>query len=218
MTRFWALLPMLALLSAAPLPSEDAAVLRATLQRIGGDTAKGYCITPTLLHRAFTDMRSNLAESSDILTLAPEARRKTVGQWQAQTPWTGADGKPLTGAVRQQLDDAVVALVLADPFPPPPRTDEAVGELNGTDGTPAGPEPVADGPTITPDLLQPGQQLQPTIGCVSVTLSNVAPHGDWAFVEIGIVAGPLSGAGDQWAFRRTGGKWRWVAANRIWIS
>ncbi|KQM62108.1 MULTISPECIES: hypothetical protein [unclassified Sphingomonas] len=200
--RAFAILPMLALLSAAPLPSDDAEVLRATLRKIGGDGAAPRCITPTLLDRTFAEMRANMAEAPDILALTPDQRRKVAGQWIAQARWTGADDKPLIGWRRQELNDAVVALLLADPFPPPPRS------------TGAG----SDGPAIALDLLQPGQALQPTVGCVSVTLSNVAHHGDWAFVEVGIVAGPRSGVGDQWAFRREGGKWRWIAGNRIWIS
>lgn len=211
--RAFAILPMLAVLSAAPLPSDDAAVVRAALQKIGGGGKKVYCVSPTLLNRPFANMRANMAEAPAIAGLSLDARRQAVGQWQAQARWTGTDGRPLSGAVRQQLDAAIVALLVPDPIPSPHGNSEAIDQATGTAAA-----AVPGGPTITPDLLQPGQQLQPTVGCISVTLSNVAYHGDWAFVEIGIVAGPLAGAGDQWAFRRQGGTWRWIAGNRIWVS
>lgn len=218
MMRLRAILPMLALLSAAPLPSDDAGVVRAALIRVGGDRDTVRCVTPHLIGRPFEDMRRNMAGSPDILAVTPEVRKTVARQWVAQEHWIGADDLPLTGAQRDALNDAVVSLLLADPFPPPPSADEAVGELNGTDGTPATPEPVADGPAISPDLLRPGQQLQPTRGCLSVTLSNVVRHGDLAFVDIGIVGGPLSGSGEQWAFRRDGAGWRWIAGHQTWIS
>ena len=57
-----------------------------------------------------------------------------------------------------------------------------------------------------------------TCGFPVLTLSAVARRGDIAFVEVGISGGPLSGAGEIWALRRTPDGWRTVARRRTWVS
>ncbi len=215
--RGWYVLPMLALVSAAPLPADDAGVVRAALARVGGE-GRVRCVEPRPTGRPFDDLRRPLDDSPGFATDPAPARAARVRDLLAMVEWLDADGQAIDAASAKELKDATVVIILADPRPTP---DEAVGELNGTDGgaAPLPPEtPLPDGPAITPDLLAAGQRLTRTPGCVAVTLSTVARHGDLAIVDVGITGGMLSGSGERWAFRRDARGWRWIAGYRTWIS
>lgn len=200
-TMRWTIVPLALLAGAAvPVADEDAGILRRVLAATDRDGA-AMCVPAQLTEAPFAGIRRMIdeyAQDHDRAAPGPAERRTTIRAMTADWEWS-AD-RPADAALRRQVKDA--AYTLAESGDPTPVEDEAVGDLNASD-TPDGagaapPAPPRDVGKLAAEWLAPGQRLGTADGCgfPVLTLSAVARHGDIAFVEVGIVGAPLSGAGE----------------------
>ncbi|PCG10164.1 hypothetical protein COA17_01495 [Sphingomonas ginsenosidimutans] len=219
----WTILPLALLAGAAvPVADEDAAVLRGVLAAVDRGGA-GMCVPAELTEAPFAGIRRMIVEAAhdhNHQAPGPAERRTAIRAMTAEWEWV-AD-RPVGPALRRAVTDA--AYMLAESGDPTPVEYEAVGELNASDtpegGATVSPAQPRDFGKVDAGWLALGQRLgtAATCGFPVLTLSAVARRGDIAFVEVGISGGPLSGAGEIWALRRTPDGWRTVARRRTWVS
>lgn len=133
--RAFAILPMLVLLAAAPLPSDEAAVVRAALAAAG----RSACTDPKRQPGAFADMRAERARDDRGGKLELWFERYFALWWQP----TGSEEVPATGSERllaasrrlwTQPAEAVVRARPPDLDQPGPCNGLVVGAVEWMDG------------------------------------------------------------------------------------
>lgn len=185
-----------------PAPAAQAAVardellFRTVLSRMGKD---GACVTPALGYPPFTSLRRDMVEAGRAATATPALRSTVVravgGGWQAP------DGK-IDPALEARLIEASIAIVEREWRLPLPDLDKRrIG-----------------GPKLPAGWLAEGQSLRDGGNCSQITLSEASRHGALAFIDVGIVHGPLNGVGERWAMEWSSGSWSLVARKMLWVS
>ena len=198
----------------APPQAAQPDILRATLRWFEREAP--LCVDPDLGRAPFEDIRGGFLEHVDGDRLRLPDRKGRFEAYKAILGnWAAVDGTTLDKATEAQIAAAAIALAEAGPVEPLPT--EPVGELDGS-GPPS--PPARTYGKILAGWLGKGQILRAgnLSGCRSLTLSAVAVHGEFAFVDGGIVAGPLNGAGATYALHRENGVWRMLALRSTWVS
>lgn len=176
--------------------ARDELLFRTVLGRLGKD---GVCVTPTLGYPPFTSLRRDMVEAGRAATATPALRSTVVraegGGWQAP------DGK-IDPALEARLIEASVAIIEREWRSPLPGLDRRR----------------SGGPRLPAGWLAEGQSLRDGGNCSQITLSEASRDGALAFLDVGIVHGPLNGAGERWAMEWSSGSWTLVARKMLWVS
>ncbi|WP_156351362.1 hypothetical protein [Sphingomonas sp. Leaf25] len=170
------------------IASADEAIIRAALKHVA---APGQCVTPMLALPPFGELGDMARQAAAPIARIPAAAdpvRSRSGSWYDMA------GRPIDPRTAARIDHGIAMIVAAIP-----------GES-------------ASAPLlILPAWLGHGQSIGNDT-CDQVRLSRPARYGTLAFVSVDLRRDRRDSQGELLAFDGTGGRWRVIAQQTLWIT